>query len=373
MKKPMLWMLTVLVIFLAVIGFVKFQQIRAAIAQGQSFQPPPEAVTTIVAERQEWPAVIEAVGTASPVQGVTLSADMSGIVDRISFDSGQHVAAGTPLVLLDTKQERAQLASAEAQLDLAKTNFERATALLDQKLIAQSEFDQAQARYKQAEAAVAEIEAVIERKTIRAPFAGRTGIRLVNLGQYVQGGDPIVPLQSESPIYVDFTVPQREASRVRSGAVVHVRSDNTTIATGKVTAVDPVVDRATRNVRIRSTFRNERGVLKPGGYVSLQIELGARTPTVALPASAINYAPYGNSVFVVDSLKTEDGRTYLGVQQRFVKLGQARGDRIAVLSGVDPGDEVVTSGVFKLRPQAAVQVHNEVQPENSLNPNPKDS
>lgn len=373
MKKPMLWTLTAVVIFLAVIGFVKFQQIRVAIAQGQSFQPPPEAVTTIVAETQEWPAILEAVASVEPMQGVTLSADLSGVVDRIEFESGQRVAAGRTLVLLDTRQERAQLSSAEAQRDLAKTDFERAQALIDQKLISQSEYDQARARFRQAEAAVAEIEAVIDRKTIRAPFAGRTGIRSVNLGQYVQAGDPIVPLQSESPIYVDFSVPQQEVARLSAGATVHALSDSGRIATGRISAINPVVDEATRNVRVRATFRNEKGLLRPGAYVRAHVELGTRMPTVAVPASSINYAPYGNSVFIVDSLKTPDGRTYLGVEQRFVKLGPSRGDRVAVLSGVEPGDVVVTSGVFKLRPSAAVQVQNEVQPSNSLDPKTQDS
>jgi membrane fusion protein (multidrug efflux system) len=373
MKKPMLWMLTPVVIFLAVIGFVKFQQIQTAIAQGQSFQPPPEAVTTMVAEVEDWPAILASVGTAAPVQGVTLSADLPGVVHRIAFESGQRVAAGMTLVELDTRQERAQLASAEAQRDLAQTDFARAETLLEQKLISQSEFDQAQARFKQANAAVAEIEALIARKTIRAPFAGRSGIRMVNLGQYVQGGDPIVPLQSEAPIYVDFSVPQREAARLRSGAVVHALGDTGVIATGRVSAVNPVVDEATRNVRVRATFGNRNGRLKPGAYTSVQVELGARTPTVAVPSSSIHYAPYGNSVFIVDSLDTEDGRRYLGVRQQFVRLGAARGDLVAVLSGVEAGDEVVTSGVFKLRPAAAVQVNNEVQPSSSLDPKTTDS
>lgn len=368
MKKPMLWMLTAVVIFLAAIGFVKFQQIRTAIAQGQSFQPPPEAVTTFVAEVQDWPAIIDAVGTVEPVQGVTLSADLSGIVARIAFESGQRVPAGMTLVELDSRQERAQLASAEAQRDLAQTDFDRAQTLIEQKLISRSEFDQAQARLKQAQAAVAEIEALIARKTIRAPFAGRTGIRMVNLGQFVQGGDPIVPLQSETPIYVDFYVPQQEVQRVKSGAVVHALRDTAVIATGRVNAVNPVVDQATRNVRVRAIFRNEGGRLQPGAYASVQVELGTRTPTVAVPSSSINYAPYGNSVFIVDSLETDDGSRYLGVRQQFVRLGASRGDRVAVISGVQAGDEVVTSGVFKLRPAAAVQVNNEVQPSNSLNP-----
>lgn len=371
MKKRMLITVGIVVAFLAVIGFIKYQQIRAAMA-GASFVPPPEAVTTIVASEQEWPATVEAVGSVSPAQGVMLSADLAGVVDKILFTSGARVQAGQTLVQLDTRQERAQLASAEADRDLAKTDFERAQKLHDDKLIAQADFDQAQARLKQAEATVAGIRATIDRKTIVAPFAGRAGIREVNLGQYVHSGDPIVPLQSDSPIYVDFSVPQQEAVRLHVGATVRVRTDRGTEVTGRLNAVNPVVDASTRNVQAQATFRNEHRMLQPGGYVSVEVETGHRSATIGLPTSSINYAPYGNSVFVVDSLKGEKGPRYLGVRQQFVKLGASRGDRVAVLSGVHPGDVVVTSGVFKLRPSAAVTINNAVQPSDSLNPNPRD-
>lgn len=373
MKKRMLVMVAAVVLFLAVIGFVKFQQIRTAMAAGQSFKPPPEAVTTVVAAKEEWPNTVEAVGSVAAAQGVTLSADLAGVVDKILFKSGSHVEDGQILVTLDTRQERASLASAQAQRDLAKTNLERATKLRDQHLIADADYDQTETLYKQADAAVAAIQATIDRKTIRAPFAGVTGIREVNLGQYVQSGDPIVPLQSERPIFVNFYVPQDVVSSLRVGATVNAAPDSSASAKGRITAINPVIDVATRNVSVQATFRNEHGVLHPGAYANVQVNLGSSAPVIGLPTSAINYAPYGNSVFILDKMKGPNGAEYTGVRQQFVRLGKSKGDRVAVLTGVAPGDTVVTSGVFKLRPGAAVQVNNEIQPSNSLTPKTQDS
>jgi len=374
MKKRMLIMLAVVVLFVSAVGFVKFQQIQSAIAAGRSFAPPPETVTTTVAEPERWEATIEATGTVVPVQGVTLGADLPGVVDQILFESGAHVMAGDALVLLDTRQERAQLASAEAQLDLARSRLERASTLLDQNLIARAEYDDVVAQQRQAEAAVNEIEATIERKTIRAPFTGHAGIRTVNLGQYVHSGDPIVPLQSHDPIYVNFSVPQQQVGQLRVGAVVEAAADSGAgVATGRITAINPVVDQATRNVQVQATFRNDHELLRAGAYANVTVLLGKQAPLLALPASAINYAPYGNSVFIVEDMKGPNGKDYRGVRQQFVKIGDARGDRVAVLQGLKPGEEVVTSGVFKLRPNAAVVVDNSVQPSNSLNPKPANS
>lgn len=375
MSKRMVQMLAGILVFLAIIGFVKFQQIQAAIAGAKAFQPPPEAVTTIVAGRQDWEATIEAVGSVAPVQGVTLSADVPGVVDRITFESGARVAAGQPLVFLDTRQERAQLASAEARRELARANLDRSQKLLEQQLIAQAEYDQIAAQFKQAEASVNEIRAGIERKIIRAPFAGVAGIRQVNLGQYLRSADPVVPLQSMNPIYVDFAVPQQKVAALRVGDTVWAAADSSARnrVAGRITAINPVVDDATRNVQVQATFRNPDGRLVPGMYVTVSVALGDHDPVVALPASAVNFAPYGNSVFIVEDLKGPGGKSYRGVRQQFVKLGSSRGDLVAVLDGVKPGQEVVTSGVFKLRTGAAVLVNNKVQPSDSPTPKPEDS
>jgi membrane fusion protein (multidrug efflux system) len=371
----MIVMLTVTLLIVAGLGFVKFRQIQTAIAQGAAFQPPPEAVTTIVATQEQWPETLSVIGTMAAVQGVTVSADLPGTVERIEFESGQAVRAGHVLAVLDTRQERAQLAAIEAQRELARVTFDRMQGLLNERVISRAEFDRATADYRQSDARVAEIQAVIERKTIRAPFSGILGIRQVNLGQFLAGGDPLVTLQSLDPIYVNVGVPQQSAGRIPVGRAVHVTTDDAagTEWTGRVTAVDSVVDEATRNIQVQATLANPGGRLRPGMFVQTDVALGATQTIVALPASAISYAPYGDSVFVVSELKDDSGKAYRGVRQQFVKAGPARGDQIAVLSGINPGDEVVTSGVFKLRNGAAVLVNNTVQPGNDPAPKPEDN
>ena len=375
MKKRMMLMLAAVAAFVVAIAVVKFLEVRAAMAQFASFRPPPEAVTTIVARGEEWAATLGSVGTVTAVHGVMVSADLPGIVERIEFDSGKRVEKGDVLVTLDTRQERAQLAAAQARQELARLNLDRSRRLLEKGVVAQAEFDQAEAEAKQAEAQVGEIQATIARKEIRAPFSGVLGIRQVNVGQYLEGGAPIVPLQAMDPLYVDFAVPQQDAGQLRLGAPVRLVGDSiaSPAPVGAVTAVNSVVDESTRNVQIQATFRNPGSALRPGMFVEVDAKLGRSSSVVALPASAISYAPYGNSVFVVKSVKGPDGKPYRGVEQRFVKLGASRGDQVAVLSGVRPGEEVVTSGVFKLRNGAAVYVNNAVQPSDSPAPKPEDS
>lgn len=373
MWKRMVLMLGVVVVFLAAIGYFKFVQVKGAMAQGASFQPPPESVTTIVARQETWPATISAIGTVVPVQGVMVSADLPGIVEKIAFESGRTVRVGDMLVRLDTSQEQAQLAVAESQRDLARLNLERMKSLRESGVISQSDYDRAAAETKQGEARVGEIRATIERKTIRAPFSGVLGIRQVNLGQYLAGGDPIVPLQSIRPVYVSFSVPQRDLSHLRIGEAVRLATEGMGEPTGRITAIDSIVDPATRNIQVQATFANQDGRLRPGMFVETKVLLGDSTPVVSLPASAVNYAPYGDSVFVVEDIKGPDGKPYRGVRQQFVKLGGTRGDQVAVVSGVKPGEEVVTAGVFKLRNGAAVSVNNEIQPGNSPAPQPEDS
>jgi membrane fusion protein, multidrug efflux system len=372
MKKRMILMLLVAAVFLGAIGAIKVRQVRSG-AQ-KAFQPPPEAVTTIRAREEAWPSTVNAIGTVTAVQGVTVSADQPGIVVKINFESGRTVRAGDVLVQLDTRQEQAQLAAAQAQRDLARLNLERMRGLDASGVIARVDYDRAAAESKQDDAKVGEIHATIERKTIRAPFSGLLGLRQVNLGQYLAAGAPVVALQALRPIYVNFSVPQQEMSRLRPGAAVQLTAAASGIeSAGRITAVDSVVDPATRNVQIQATFANADGLLRPGMFVETRVVLGASRSVVVLPASAISYAPYGDSVFVLADVKDPTGKTYRGVRQQFVKLGGARGDQVAVLSGLHPGEEVATSGVFKLRNGAAVQVNNQVQPANSPAPKPEDS
>ena len=374
MAKRMLVMLGLTAVLLTGLGFMKFRQIQSAV-QAATFQPPPEAVTSIVVKREQWPATTAVIGTMEAVHGVMVSADLPGSVAKINFDSGKSVREGDILVELDTREERAQLAALEAQRDLAKVNYDRTEQLVKEGVISRLEYDQATAQQKQTEANVGAIRATIQRKTIRAPFSGILGIRKVNLGQYLSAGSAIVQLQSLNPIYVNFGLPQQALGQVHVGRNLRVTSEDIVgkAFTGRVTALDSVVDQATRNVQVQATLANPEGKLHPGMFVQVEVVQGESRPVITLPASAISYAPYGDSVFVITDLKDQKGQTYRGVRQQFVKLEGSRGDQVAVVSGLNPGDEVVTSGVFKLRNGAAVQVNNKVQPGNDPAPKPEDS
>ena len=375
MWKRMIGMLTVTMVIVAGLGFVKFQQIQTAIAEGAAFQPPPEAVTTVVAQEEVWPVTLSAIGTMAAVQGVTVSADLPGTVERIQFDSGRAVRAGDVLAVLDTRQEQAQLAAIEARRELARVTFERVQQLLNEKVISKAEFDRATAELQQTDAQLGEIRAVIQRKTITAPFSGVLGIRQVNLGQYLAGGDALVTLQTLNPIYVNFGVPQQSAGQIPVGRVVKITSEDAggLASSGRVTALDSRVDEATRNIQVQATLPNPDGKLRPGMFVQAEVTVGPSQSVIVLPASSINYAPYGDSVFIVADLKGEDGKAYRGVRQQLVKVGPARGDQVSVLTGVKPGEEVVTSGLFKLRNGAAVQINNAVRPANDAAPKPGNS
>src|SRR5436190_11374360 len=266
MAKRMFVVLTLTFLFVAGLGFVKFKQIQTAIAQGAAFQPPPEAVTTVVVAQERWPSTLNVIGTMAAVRGVTVSADLPGIVDEILFESGQAVREGQVLVVLDTRQEQAQMSAAEAHRVLARLNFNRMQELLDQKVVSKAEYDSATAQSRQAEARVGEIRAAIERKTIRAPFTGILGIRQINKGQYLAGGAPVVPLQSLNPIYVNFGVPQQAIAQVHVGGGVHVSTENLAnlAFNGRITAIDSVVDETTRNIQVQATLPNPDGKLHPG-------------------------------------------------------------------------------------------------------------
>ena len=375
MMKRMLLMLAVMAILIGGLGFLKFQQIQTAIAQGASFQPPPEAVTTVVAQQTQWAEVVSAIGSVAAVQGVTVSADLAGTVDRIAFDSGRAVRQGDVLVELDTRQERAQLAAAEAQGDFARATFGRMEGLLKDNVVSKAEFDAATADQKQTAARIGEIRAAIDRKTIRAPFSGILGIRQVNVGQYLSSGQPIVQLQSLNPIYVNFGVPQQATAQMRVGRDVHITSEDLggLEFSGRITAVDSIVNSETRNIQVQATLANPDGTLRPGMFVQAHVDVGAGRSVVVLPATSISYAPYGNSVFVVANLESSAGQKYRGVKQQFVKVEGERGDQVGIVSGVKPGEEVVTSGVFKLRNGAAIHVNNTVQPSNDPAPKPEDN
>ncbi|HYY27760.1 MAG TPA: efflux RND transporter periplasmic adaptor subunit [Chthoniobacterales bacterium] len=378
--KYVLFFLGALILFAAMVsalGFVKFTQIEALIAKAKSgaFAPPPTAVTTEVAKRTQWRPTLESVGTVMAVNGVTVSTDLAGIVRDIAFDSGNKVRAGDLLVHLDTTQEEAQLHQAESDRDLAAITLKRDKDLLEKHAIAQSDYDNAQSAFLRTQAAVDQFNALIARKTLRAPFDGVVGIRQVNLGQYLKEGDPVVTLQAFDPIYVNFSLPQQDLAKISVGEPVALKVDafGDRAFHGKITAINSLVDQATRNVQIQATLPNPDWQLRPGMFAKVSVLMSNMQNVIAVPATAIHYAPYGDSIFVISQLKDQTGKAYRGVREQFIKLGQSRGDMIAVTSGLEPGDEVVTSGVFRLRNGMPVIVNNKIKPDEELAPNPADS
>jgi membrane fusion protein (multidrug efflux system) len=376
MAKRFFIVLLLMVVVIGGLGFVKYRQVEAAIAMGASFQLPPTAVSTVIAQKQTWPATLSVIGTAEAIQGVTVSADLPGTVDKIHFESGQAVHEGDVLVELDIRQETAQLASAEAQRDLARIQYGRSQELVKAGVISKSDYDSSSSQQKATEAQVNEIKAAIARKTIRAPFSGILGLRQISLGQYLASGQAIVSLQKLSPIYVNFGVPQQDTPKMKIGRSVTVTNQDLPGIgfTGKITALDSVINEQTRNIQVQATLANPGGKLRPGMYVQVDLPLGQARDVIPLPASAINYAPYGDSVYVVTDMKDEKtGKTYKGVRQQIVKIEGSKGDQVAITSGLNPGDEVVSAGSFRLRNAAPVVVNNTVKPADSPTPNPEES
>jgi membrane fusion protein (multidrug efflux system) len=375
MVKKFIIGVVVLVVLISVLGGWKALHIKKAMADGASFAMPPEAVTTMKAREENWEQTLNAVGTLTSFQGVMISAEEAGKVVEIKFESGQEVQQGDLLIKLDTSVEEAQLKALEAKAALTASNQKRMQELFKEQVSTQSELDDSESQFKQAEADANALRATIARRAIRAPFTGRVGLRRVNLGQYLSPGAAVVELQSLRPIYVDFTLAQRYIDRATVGQAVRLTIDAfpNQPFDGKITAISPQVDEATRNLKVQATFENVDEKLRPGMFGSIAVVGAQQDKAITIPSTAINYAPYGDSVYIVESMKSPEGKTYAGVRQQFVKLGPTRGDQVAVLEGIKPGEEVVTSGLFKLRPGAAVQVNNSVQPGNNPTPQPANS
>jgi membrane fusion protein (multidrug efflux system) len=354
---------------------MKARQIHAAQAMGEKMAPPPPAVTSSIVHEDTWQPTLSSIGSMEAVQGVIVSTDLPGIIKEILFESGAQAKAGDVLVRLVTDQEQAELEAAEAKRDLAMYSLRRQRELKEKNTSSQAEFDTAEASQRQAEADVADKRAAIARKTIRAPFAGRLGIRQVNLGQYLNSGDPIAPLQALDPIRVNFTLPQQNLDVVKAGTAVQLKTDATgnTVFKGKINAINSMVDKSTRNFQAQATLANPDGQLRPGMFANVEVIMPGEQKVLPVPSSAINYAPYGNSIFVVKNGKDPKGQPARIVQQQFVKLGPTRGDLVAVLSGIKAGEEVVTSGVFKLQSGSPVNINNSVKPDESANPHPDES
>jgi membrane fusion protein (multidrug efflux system) len=341
--------------------------------QGKKFVPPPETVTSAAASAESWEMALAAVGSLAAVQGVTVAAELPGKVAEIAFESGAKVKKGDLLIRQDTSSEEAQLPGAVAQVNLTQSIVERDAKMLEEQIIAQALYDTAVANHEQAKAQANNLRATIGKKTIRAPFSGRLGIRQVNLGQILKEGDPIVTLQSLDPIYVNFTLPQQELPRLRPGMPVRVTSDALPghSIDGRITAVNPLVDAETRNVQVQATVGNRGEKLRPGMFVNAAVGLPVRQKALVIPATGVLYAPYGDSVFVVADDPQRKGSKAL--RQQFVRLGEKRGDFVAVTSGLKEGEIIVSTGVFKLRNGQAVVVDNRLAPKFQKAPTPENN
>ncbi len=366
--KQILTSLGLVLLLVAVLAGIKIAQFGAMAKAGESYVPPPEAVTTAKVESAQWQSKVKAVGSLVAVQGVTLSSEVGGTVREIAFKSGDVVDKGELLVRLDTSTERAALASAQASLGLTRLDLKRAKQLREGNVTSESELDIAVAREAEAAAAVQSTQAAVAKKVLRAPFSGRLGIRQVNLGEVLEPGRPIVTLQSYDPIYVDFFVPQQALADVAVGNEVRLTSRAFVDRSwqGKVETIDAQVDPNTRNVRVRALVRNADGKLLPGMFGDVEVLRPQMREVLTIAGSAVLHAPYGDSVFVVI-----DKEGQLTAEQRFIRLGERRGDLVAVESGLEPGQTVVSTGAFKLRNGVAVAIHNALAPEVEANPNPE--
>jgi membrane fusion protein (multidrug efflux system) len=373
MKRPILLTILGLLVLAGLLAGIKALQIRAMIDQGRQFSPPAEVVTSVAVTADRWETLLTAVGTLEAVQGVVVTAEMTGKVEHIAFASGADVSAGELLVQQDISVEKAQLQAAEALAELARGNFERAAKLLPGNAVSRADYDTNRAQLAEARARVDNLRAVIARKTIRAPFAGRLGIRRIDPGQIISDGDAIVTLQSLDPIYVNFLLPQQQLARVRAGLEVRVLADARPDqpSTGLITAIDPQLDAATRNVRVQALLDNLDEQLRAGMYVDVSVVLPQRQEVLTIPLTAVLNAPYSASVFLIEEQKNADGSSAgKVVRQQFVTLGERRGDLVVVLSGLAADDLVVSTGVFKLRNGQAVEVDNTLAPDFKLAPRP---
>jgi membrane fusion protein, multidrug efflux system len=376
MKRKFAIAVTGLVAIVAILAGIKALQIRAMIQAGSAFSVPPETVSATEVREESWESLIAAVGSVSPVQGVELRAELSGTVREIAFDSGGTAVKGQVLVRLDTSSEEAQLRSAEAQSELARLNLQRARDLNSQGVVSKADLDLAEAEGLKGTGDVDAVKATIAKKTIRAPFSGRLGIRSVNLGQFVHDGDAIVSLHSLDPVYVDFSVPEQELAQVKRAMEIRVTTDATAdrVFKGKVTALNPEVDAATRNIKVQATVQNSDGELRPGMFARVVLVLPEAQPLLIIPSTAVLHAPYGDSVFVVKDVKDDkSGKMVKQVSMTTVRLGETRGDFVAVTKGLKAGETVATSGVFKLRNGSAVALDNSLAPDAQSAPRPPNS
>jgi membrane fusion protein, multidrug efflux system len=373
-KRMVIMLVAVAVVFGGIFGFQVF---KAAMIKKfiSALSNPPQTISAATAGTSEWQPNIEAIGSLRAVKGAELSLEASGVVESISFNSGDDVAAGAILLKLRTADDVARLDSLKAMAELNEITLDRSQRLLKTQATSQAQLDSDAAKLKDTKAQVAQQQAVIDKKILRAPFAGHLGIRAVDLGQYLGAGTPIVTLQALDPIYVDFYVPQQSVDQVRLGQQVAVKVDaykDQTFA-GEISAVNPKVDVSNRNVQIRATLKNPDHKLLPGMYATIDVAVGPPATYVTLPQTAITYNPYGDTVYVVESKNNDaEGRPQLVARQTFVTIGPTRGDQVAILRGIDAGDTIVTAGQIKLHNGSVVMVDNSVTPTADAAPVPID-
>jgi len=371
---------TVILAILAVVGlFVLLAGVKALqIAKMVSTKPPMPAttVTSAPVKEEDWPPVLSAVGSVSPVQGAIVSAELGGVVSQVAFENGGEARKGDVLIKLDTSSEQAQLRTAEADLELARANLQRSRDLAARKVISKSELDAAESVSGQKQGTVDNMRSMIAKKEVHAPFDGQLGIRQVNVGQSIDARQPVVALTALDPVYVDFALPQQELSKLSSGFEVRLKSDAMPGREfkGKLTAINSMVDTVTRNVSLQATLDNPDHALRPGMFAKVEVELPQKHKTLVVPGSAISYAPFGDSVFVIEKKKDEKtGKELQTIRQQFVRVGEARGDFVAITDGLKPNETIVSTGVFKLRNGMPVTINNDLAPKPEVNPTPVDS
>jgi len=374
MKLKVVLAVIVVVVVLAVVGGVKALQIGTLIKAGKAFHPPPETVSSAVARTDKWQATINAVGSVTAAQGVNVTAELSGTVRELAFESGALVAKGDLLIRLDTTTEEAQLRSLEATAALTKLNVERNRALFADKTISAEVLQTSEAQFQQATADADATRAIIAKKTLRAPFAGRLGIRQVNLGEYIEAGKTIiVSLQSLDSVYAEFSLPQQELSKLKPGLSVRLTSDTYPGKQfdGVLTSLNPDLDATTRAIRLQATFENKDYLLRPGMFVRTEVLLPGDQEVLIIPTPSVLSAPYGDSVYVISS--STNGDKGLVVRQQFIRTGRAKGDYVSVEAGLKAGDKIASSGLFKLRNGANVVENNELTPKPEQSPKPGNS
>jgi membrane fusion protein (multidrug efflux system) len=375
MKKILLAIVLVGAIIVAIVA-IKGLQFKTLKGMSAMFRPPPDTISTAVVTAEKWQDTLPAIGTVSAVQGVQVSTEISGIVREIAFHSGETVTNGEPLVQLDASSEEAQLRALDAQAELARLNAKRLRQLLEAKTISQSELDTAEATLKQAEANADAVRATIAKKTIRAPFAGKLGIRQINLGQFLEAGKPIVSLQSLEPMHADFSLPQQSFNKLSKGMKVRLTTDAYPDKKfeGTLTAINPNLDEATRSIPLQATFENPDGLLRAGMFAKIEVLLPSEQNVLVIPSTSVLSAPFGDSVYLVEQKAADtNGPAGLVVHQQFIRTGATRGDFVSVESGLKPGERVASSGLFKLRNGGAVVENNELAPKANRAPKPSDS